>query len=61
MAIIKEYRLVKKRETDLKASDFTDDVKKDLRRVTSRIDELEAVIQNRNIHVNMEQHKRYQE
>lgn len=47
IAIVKEYRIVKKRETDLKALDFTDDVKKDLRNVKDRIEALEGVIEHR--------------
>lgn len=59
IAIVKEYRIVKKRETDLKAQDFTEDVKKDLRRVKDRIEALEEVIEHREITINMEQHKHY--
>lgn len=61
LAIVKEYKIVKKRETDLKALDFTEDVKRDLRNVKSRIEQLEGVIENSQIHINMEGQKIYEQ
>jgi pre-mRNA-processing factor SLU7 len=60
LAIIKEYRLVKKREAELKYADKNEDLSKYLQETSKRIEEIEKVIDEQQIHINLESHKAYE-
>jgi pre-mRNA-processing factor SLU7 len=60
LAIIKEYRFVKKREAELKYAEKTEDISKYLHETNRRIEEIEKIIDEQQIHINLESHKAYE-
>lgn len=60
LAIIKEYRIVKKREAELRFGDKKDDRAQDLSETAKRIEEIEQIIEDQKIHINLESHKAYE-
>ena len=60
MAIIKEYRVVKKREAELRFADSSNANSKELQDANKRIDEIEKIIDEQKIHINLESHKAYE-
>lgn len=60
MAIIKEYRVVKKREAELKFADSSNDNSKQIQETNKRREELEKIIDEKKIHINLESQKAYE-
>lgn len=60
LAIIKEYRIVRKREAELRFGDKKDGKSQDLADTSKRIEEIEQIIEDQKIHINLESHKAYE-
>lgn len=53
-AIVKEYKIVKRKEAQLKAQEFDDIVSGELQKLKTRISSIEKTIDDNNIVVNMQ-------
>ena len=60
MAVVREYRVLKKREADMKFTEQNDSINKLQVETSKRLEEIEKVIDEQKIHINLESHRAYE-